>query len=253
MRIEVFENNDSLDARAAQLIAEAVKTSPRPVLGLATGGTPTGVYRKLREAYRNKEISFRHTVTFNLDEYVGLPAEHPQSYLSYMNEHLFSHVDIPREHIHIPNGNAPDPQEECRRYDEALAAAGRIDLQLLGLGHNGHIGFNEPGRTLIRNTHVVELSQTTREANARFFRDLDEVPRQAITMGIGGILHARRIVLLVKGEDKADIVKRALTGPITTEVPASLLQTHPDLIVLLDAAAAGKLDASLVNITLSAG
>ena len=253
MRIEVFENNERLDARAAQLIAEVVQASPRPVLGLATGGTPTGGYSKMREAYRSKEISFRHTVTFNLDEYVGLPASHPQSYLSYMNEHLFSHVDIPREHIHIPNGSAPDPQQECRRYDEALAAAGRIDLQLLGIGHNGHIGFNEPGKTLVRNTHVVDLSPTTRAANARFFRSLDEVPRQAITMGIGSILHAKRIVLLVKGKDKADIVKRALTGPITTEVPASLLQTHPDLLVLLDAAAAAKLDASQVNMTLTAG
>jgi glucosamine-6-phosphate deaminase len=248
MRIEVFADNDRLDARAAQLIAEVVRTVPRPVLGLATGGTPTGVYRKLREAYRNREISFRNTVTFNLDEYVGLPAEHPQSYISYMNEHLFSHVDIPREHIHIPDGTAPDPLAECRRYDEALARAGRIDLQLLGLGHNGHIGFNEPGPTLNRNTHVVELSPTTREANARFFQSLDEVPRQAITMGIGSILHARRIVLLVKGEDKADIVARALTGPITTEVPASLLQTHPDLIVLLDAAAACRLDESRIAV-----
>lgn len=246
MRIEVFEHKEQLDTRAARLIIDTVRTSERPVLGLATGGTPIGVYRKLVDAYRSGEVSFRHAVTFNLDEYVGLPPGHDQSYAVYMDKHLFSHIDIPREQIHIPDGNHPDPQTECARYDQALAREGRIDVQILGIGHNGHIGFNEPDKALIGKTHVVQLSEQTRQANARFFQSIDEVPRQAITMGIASILQARRIVLLAKGADKAAIVGKALTGPVTTEVPASLLQLHPDLVVLLDREAASELDPSMI-------
>lgn len=246
MRIEMYTDQSLLDERAAQLIADVVKESAQPILGLATGGTPTGVYDKLLNIYRKGEVSFNHVTTFNLDEYVGLPASHPETYVSYMNKHLFDHINLPKDRIHIPDGSHPNPAEECLRYDRALEEAGRIDLQLLGLGHNGHIGFNEPNKTLIRSTHVVELSPQTREANARFFDSIDEVPKKAITMGIGSILQAKQILLIVKGAAKADIVKEALTGPITTEIPASLLQTHPGLIVLLDREAAAKLDPAMI-------
>lgn len=247
MKIEVFRSADQLDAAAANVVIEEVRSNAKPILGLATGGTPSGVYEQIVQAHREGTISFRHAVSFNLDEYVGLPKEHDQSYASYMNEHLFDHIDMPEPQRHIPNGLAESPEQECIRYDELLASEGRIDLQLLGLGHNGHIGFNEPDKALNRGTHVVELSPQTLEANARFFESQDEVPRRAITMGIGSILQAKRILLLVKGADKAEIVAKALQGPITTEVPASLLQTHPDLLVMLDEAAAARLSASAIS------
>jgi glucosamine-6-phosphate deaminase len=186
-------------------------------------------------------FSFRNVTTFNLDEYVNLPVDHPESYHSYMNSHLFHHIDLPASQCHIPDGNAADPAEECRRYDQLIELSGQIDLQLLGIGHNGHIGFNEPAHALIRGTHIVDLAEETREANARYFSSLNEVPSQALTMGVGTILKAKKILLVVKGADKADIVRRAVQGPITTDCPASLLQTHPNLIVLLDLAAGAKL------------
>jgi glucosamine-6-phosphate deaminase len=211
-----------------------IQTNPRAVLGLATGGTPVGVYEQVVKDYDRGLVNFKGVTTFNLDEYVGLPEDHPESYHSYMNQHLFRHINIPAGQIHIPNGNAADLEAECRAYDETIADAGQIDLQLLGLGHNGHIGFNEPAHALIRGTHIVDLAEETLKANARFFDSIDDVPKQALTMGVGTILKAKMIVLIVRGADKAEIVHRALTGPITTDVPASLLQTHPHLVVLLD-------------------
>ncbi|MFC4600162.1 glucosamine-6-phosphate deaminase [Cohnella hongkongensis] len=241
MNILTFDSDEKLNEAAANIIVGQVQTIPRAVLGLATGGTPVGIYREIVRIYRRDMVSFRNTTTFNLDEYVHLPIDHPESYHSYMNVHLFSHIDLPESQRHIPNGNAADLEAECRRYDEAIELAGQIDLQLLGLGHNGHIGFNEPAHALIKGTHIVELAEQTREANARFFDSIDDVPKQALTMGVGTILKAKKILLVVKGADKADIIRQALQGPITTDVPASLLQTHPNLIVLLDSAAAGKL------------
>ncbi len=241
MNIITFESDEKLNEAAANIIAGQIQTIPRPVLGLATGGTPVGIYERIVRDYRRGMVSFRNATAFNLDEYVNLPADHPESYHSYMNAHLYSHIDLPVSRQHIPNGNAADLAEECRRYDEAIELSGQIDLQLLGLGHNGHIGFNEPSPSLVRGTHIVELAEKTRQANARFFDSIDDVPRQALTMGVGTILKAKKIMLVVKGADKADIVREALQGPITTNVPASLLQTHPNLIVLLDSAAAGKL------------
>lgn len=236
-----------MDEACADLIGGMIRVKPRAVLGLATGGTPLGVYRRLIEDYRNGLLSFRQATTFNLDEYVGLPEDHPESYHSYMRKNLFDHIDLPLSRAHLPNGNAEDLAAECRRYDALIEEAGGIDLQLLGIGHNGHIGFNEPDRELETGTHVVELAEKTRQANARFFSSVDEVPRQAITMGVGTILKARMIVLMAKGADKADIVRRALEGPITTDCPASLLQTHPRLIVLLDRDASSMLSGASLN------
>jgi len=241
MNIITFDNEEKLNEAAANIIIGQIQTTPRAVLGLATGGTPVGIYKEIVKEYRRGMFSFRNVTTFNLDEYVNLPADHPESYHSYMNANLFSHIDLPEGQCHIPDGNAADPAEECRRYDEAIERSGQIDLQLLGLGHNGHIGFNEPAHALIKGTHVVDLAEKTLEANARFFDSIDDVPKQALTMGVGTILKAKKILLVVKGADKADIIQQALQGPITTDVPASLLQTHPNLIVLLDTAAAGKL------------
>jgi glucosamine-6-phosphate deaminase len=241
MNILTFDSDDKLNEAAANIIIGQIQTTPRAVLGLATGGTPVGIYKEVVKEFDRGMFSFKSVTTFNLDEYVNIPTDHPESYHSYMNSHLFSQIDLPATQCHIPDGNAADSLAECVRYDELIERGGQIDLQLLGLGHNGHIGFNEPAHALIKGTHVVDLAEETREANARFFDSINDVPKQALTMGVGTILKAKKILLVVKGADKADIVYRALRGPITTDCPASLLQTHPNLIVLLDCSAAGKL------------
>lgn len=249
MNIQVFASEDQLDEACADLIGGMIRIKPRAVLGLATGGTPLGVYRRLIDDYSNGLVSFRQATSFNLDEYIGLPEDHPESYHAYMRRYLFDHIDLPLSRAHLPNGNAADLEAECRRYDALIEEAGGIDLLILGIGYNGHIGFNEPNRELSAGTHVAELAEETLRANARFFRSIDEVPKRAITMGVGTILKARTIVLMAKGEDKADVVRRALEGPVTTDCPASLLQTHPQLIVLLDRAAASKLSTASPNLT----
>jgi glucosamine-6-phosphate isomerase len=241
MNILTFDSDDKLNEAGAGIITGIVQTNKRSILGLATGGTPVGIYKHIVNDFKRGMFSFKNVTSFNLDEYIGLPASHPESYHSYMHHHLFSHIDIPLSQAHLPNGNAADPLAETVRYDELIENSGQFDLQLLGLGHNGHIGFNEPAHALIRGTHVVDLAEETRQANARFFGSIDEVPKQAITIGIGTILKAKMILLVVKGADKAEIVQRALQGPITTDCPASLLQTHPHLVVLLDRSAAEKL------------
>ncbi|MCI1775898.1 MAG: glucosamine-6-phosphate deaminase [Paenibacillus lautus] len=234
MNIYTFRDEEQFVQTGANLISSLLHTNPRATLGLATGSTPVGLYAKLIEMNRQGLVSFAQTTTYNLDEYVGLPENHPESYRTFMNEKFFNHVDIRMDRTHVPNGNAADPEAECLNYDKMLEEFGPVDLQLLGLGHNGHIGFNEPGESLSGGTHVVELQEKTRNANARFFPTLDDVPTHAITMGVATIMKARQILLLVRGEDKAEIVHRALTGPITTECPASLLQCHPNVVVLLD-------------------
>ncbi|WP_049867845.1 glucosamine-6-phosphate deaminase [Paenibacillus sp. D9] len=240
MEIRVFQDNKDLDAAAASLIAELVAAKPNAVLSLATGSTPVGIYRSLVDTAARSGISFKSVSTYNLDEYVGLTPDNEQSYAYYMNQHLFSKIDIPLNRTFLPDGMSGDLEAHCAAYDAMLEQAG-VDLQLLGLGHNGHIGFNEPDSQLSAGTHVVTLDEATREANARFFSSIDEVPRQAVTMGVGSILKAHRILLVVRGADKADIVKRALTGPVTTDCPASLLQTHARVTVLLDREAASLL------------
>jgi len=233
MEMIIFDTQQELDSYAAELFVGIVKEKPDAVLGLATGSTPIGIYDKIVELHKQTNVSFKDVTTFNLDEYVGIKPDNDQSYAYYMKQHLFSHIDIPENQIHLPNGMASDVELESNAYD-AMLEARPVDIQLLGLGHNGHIGFNEPDVNLSGGTHVVKLKEETREANARFFDSMDEVPEYAITMGVGSILKANTIVLAVRGADKAEIVKEALTGPITTNVPASLLQTHARVIVLLD-------------------
>lgn len=234
MNILTFRSDKELNEAGAGILTGLVQTNPRAVLGLATGGTPVGIYEEIVRTFRKGMVSFKSATTFNLDEYVGIPEDHPESYHAYMRKHLFDHVDLDPRRTHIPNGNAKDLERECARYNQLLEDAKQIDLQLLGLGHNGHIGFNEPDHALISGTHIVKLREETRRANARFFNSLDEVPTHALTMGVGTILKAKMILLVVRGADKAEIVRRALKGPITTECPASLLQTHPHVVVLLD-------------------
>lgn len=241
MNIRIFEHEDDLNAAGAGIIASLLQTKPRATLGLATGSSPVGIYRHLTAMYRRDLISFAQVSTVNLDEYVGLSSDHPESYRSFMNKHLFDEVDIPLANTRVPNGNAPDLQAECAAYDRLIDDRGPVDLQLLGIGHNGHIGFNEPAESLIGGTHVVELDEQTRTANARFFDSIDDVPRQAITMGVASIMKARQILLIARGGDKADIIRRAFTGPITTACPASLLQCHPHVVVLLDRKAGSQL------------
>ncbi|GAA3401772.1 glucosamine-6-phosphate deaminase [Paenibacillus hodogayensis] len=234
MNILTFRSTQELNEAGAGIITGLVQTNPRAVLGLATGGTPVGIYEEIVGSHRKGMVSFKSATSFNLDEYVGIAEDHPESYHAYMNHHLFAHVDFAKERNHIPNGNAADLEQECARYNQLLEDAKQIDLQLLGLGHNGHIGFNEPDHALVSGTHIVKLRDETREANARFFDSIEQVPTHALTMGVGTILKAKMILLVVRGADKAEIVHRALTGPITTECPASLLQTHPHVVVLLD-------------------
>jgi glucosamine-6-phosphate deaminase len=237
MNVLTFKSNQELNEAGAGIIVGLIQTNPRSVLGLATGSTPVGIYEELVKAYQKGLVSFKYATSFNLDEYAGLPAGHPESYVSYMNDHLFRHIDLPAGQSHIPDGAAPDLEAECGRYNRLLEEAKQIDLQILGIGHNGHIGFNEPDHALNSGTHVVKLKESTRQANARFFPSIDDVPTHALTMGVGTILKAKTILLIVRGQDKAEVVHQALTGPITTEIPASLLQTHPNLVVLLDAEA----------------
>ena len=223
--------------RAAGLYVDLLRRKPDAVLGLATGSTPLGLYARLAALCRAGELSFRRATSFNLDEYVGLPATHDQSYRYFMEHNLFSHVDLPAERTHVPSG-LDVSDAALAGYDAAIEAAGGIDLQLLGLGGNGHIGFNEPGTPFGLGTHVVELTARTRQDNARFFASLDEVPTHAATMGVKTVMHARAILLLAFGSAKAEAVRAALTGPVTEEVPASVLQLHPDVTVICDEEAA---------------
>ncbi|GGO03502.1 glucosamine-6-phosphate deaminase [Saccharibacillus kuerlensis] len=236
MNLLTFRSEEDLNRAGAGLIASLLQSNPRSVLGLATGSTPIGIYAELVKLYESGSVSFAKARSYNLDEYVGLSGSHPASYRCFMNTHLFDRVDIDPANTHVPNGLAKDLEQECAYYD-AMIEDDRIDLQLLGLGHNGHIGFNEPDDELIPGTHAATLQQQTREANARFFNSQDDVPKQAITMGVAGIMKAAQIMLVVRGAAKADIARQALTGPITTQCPASLLQLHPNLVVLMDEAA----------------
>jgi len=241
IKVLITKNYDELSEKAAKIIADAIRNKPNLVLGLATGGTPVGCYRELVRMHKEEKLDFSRVVTFNLDEYIGLPPTHPQSYRYFMNENLFNHVNIRMENTHIPDGMTDDPQKTCEEFEKAIETAGGIDLQLLGIGANGHIAFNEPGSPFNSRTRVVEISEQTRKDNARFFQSIDEVPRQAISMGIGTIMEARKIVLLASGARKADAVAKSVKGPITEEVPASILQKHPNCTFILDEAAASKL------------
>jgi len=242
VNIERFEDDGALSAALATHVLDRIVARPSLVLGLPTGRTPLGLYRELRERSGGNRIDWSGVRTFNLDEFAGLPPGSENSYRAYMQAELFDHVSIDAANVGFLNGAAPDLRVECRRYEDAIEAAGGIDLQILGIGANGHIGFNEPGDGLCANTHIADLVQETRESNAsRFGGDWTRVPARALSMGMATILHARDIVLMATGPEKADAVHGMVEGLITTRLPASILQVHPRVTVMLDAAAASKL------------
>ena len=241
MRTIVFQSKRELGEAAAILFAAQVIKKADSVLGFATGSTPLETYAALSRLSQKGIVDFSAVRTYNLDEYVGLPATHEQSYAFFMHENLFAKINIRPENCHLPDGMAGDPDAECASYEQKINAAGGIDLQLLGIGHNGHIGFNEPGDVFPTATHCMTLTPETIDANKRFFDSADDVPRRALSMGIGTIMKARGIVLLIHGAEKADICQKALNGPVTPRVPASILRYHPNVTVLLDQAAAAKL------------
>ena len=240
MEFIVAKDYDEMSRLAADKIAACLKAKPTCVLGLATGSTPIGLYAQLVRDFEAGEISFADAATFNLDEYRGLSPEHDQSYRYFMEQNLFGKVDVEPSRTHVPDGANPDHEAACAAYEQAIAQVGGIDLQLLGLGHNGHIGFNEPADDFPVDTHLVGLTESTIQANSRLFDSIDDVPRQAYTMGIGTIMKARSILVVASGADKADIVKRAFFGPVTPQVPASVLQLHPDVTVIVDAEAGAQ-------------
>ncbi len=243
MKIYRTSNYLEMSRTAAMILAAQIQLKPDCVLGLATGSTPIGTYEELVRLHRLGYLDFSGVRSANLDEYRGLDRENEQSYYYFMQHHLFRHINISPENTFIPDGSQQDPDKECARYEQTLKQLGGVDLQILGLGHNGHIGFNEPADTFPKATHCVSLTRSTIEANRRFFEKEEDVPRQAYTMGIGTILQAKKILLLVSGSDKADILKEVITGPVTPQVPASILQFHPDVTVIADEAALARLDA----------
>ena len=241
MKIYCGENYKEMSRKAANIISAQIITKSDCVLGLATGSTPIGTYDQLVEWYEKGDLDFSEVTSVNLDEYKGLSGENDQSYRYFMNKHLFDRVNIDKSRTFVPNGLEEDSQKACEEYNEIIHRLGGIDLQLLGLGHNAHIGFNEPGDAFEKETHCVNLTERTIEANKRFFEKESDVPRQAYTMGIKTIMQAKKVLVIVSGEDKADIVYKAFAGPITPEVPASVLQLHNDVTLVGDKAALGKL------------
>lgn len=246
--MQLYKTNDyqEMSRKAANIISAQIILKPECVLGLATGSTPMGIYRQLIEWYQKGDLDFSHVKTVNLDEYKGLSPENVQSYHYFMNENFFRHININQKNTHLPDGTQPDSKSECARFDKVIEELGGIDLQLLGLGHNGHIGFNEPGEVFVKGTHCVILAPSTIQANKRLFEEGQKVPEYAYTMGIQTIMLAKKILLVVSGRDKAQILNEALTGQITPLLPASILQMHPDLTVIADNAAATFLEEVLI-------
>lgn len=237
--MRVIRAKDYYDAsrKTANIISAQVILKPDSVLGLATGSSPIGTYQQLIKWYEKGDLDFSQVRTVNLDEYVGLSAANEQSYVHFMRENFFNHINIDPRNTHLPNGLELDAERQCAHYDSIIRHLGGVDLQLLGIGHNGHIGFNEPADEFVKGTHCVELTQNTIDANARFFENEDQVPKKAYTMGILDILQARRVVMIVTGESKAQILKDAFCGPVTPRVPASIMQLHPDFTLVADEAA----------------
>jgi glucosamine-6-phosphate deaminase len=238
VRIVIAKDYEDMSARAARIVAGQIYLKPNSVLGMATGSTPLLMYKELIRVHREVGLDFSEIVTFNLDEYLGLPKEDEQSYNYYMFQHFFNHINIKQENIYIPDGMMKDVEQECKQYDRDIQEKGGIDLQVLGIGNNGHIGFNEPDIKFEATTHKVKLDDETINANARFFATIEEVPRFAISMGIKTIMHAKKIVLLASGENKAEVIYRALFEGITPEIPASILQLHQDVTVIVEENAA---------------
>lgn len=238
MNIIKVKNYKELSMQAAGIVAAQISRKKNTVLGLPTGQTPLGMYQELIKRFRKGEIDFSQVITFNLDEYYGLSPEHPQSYNYYMWQTFFNNINIKKENVFIPDGVTKDVQKECRYYESLIEKKGGIDLQFLGIGDNGHIGFNEPAIALNSKTHLVNLSQATIEANSRFFNDIEDVPRKALTMGMGTIMKAKQIILLASGMKKAPAIAKTIKGKVSTEVPASLLQLHRDVTIIVDKDAA---------------
>jgi glucosamine-6-phosphate deaminase len=232
MHYQVFDSYEQMCRKAANLLSAQIILKEDSVVGLATGSTPLGIYQTLVKWYEKGDLDFSRVRTVNLDEYCALPFDDPHSYHYFMHTHLFSRINVKDGNTHIPNGLAPDIQAECSRYDALIQSLGGIDIQLLGIGRNGHIGFNEPANVFSKNTTHIRLSENTIQANARFFDSAQQVPRSAITMGMQSIMCSRKIVLVANGKDKQEILLRAMEGPITPEVPASILQLHPDTHIL---------------------
>ena len=247
MRIFIEKDYDAMSRRMAQIIAAEITHNPACVLGLATGSTPEGAYKYLVDWHKQGCLSFQDVLSVNLDEYVGLAPTHDQSYRYFMQSNLFDHVDIVPENTRVPDGLTKDPAAFCAEYDAYIRSLGYVDLQILGIGRNGHIGFNEPGDCFVKETHVVDLTESTIDANARFFATRDDVPKQAISMGIGAIMGAKRILLVASGEDKAEAVYQTVQGPIGPQCPASVLRLHRDAVLVVDEAAFSKLAAAGVK------
>ena len=241
MQLIQAKDYEDMSRKAANIISAQVILKPDCVLGLATGSTPLSTYANLIEWYKKGDLDFSKVSSINLDEYKGLDPENDQSYRYFMNTNFFNHVNIDKANTFVPNGLEPDSDKACKEYDEIIEKSGGVDLQLLGLGHNGHIGFNEPSDVFPCGTHCVDLTPSTIDANKRFFASEADVPRQAYTMGIRSIMLAKKIVVVISGEDKSEILKKVVCGPITPEVPASVLQLHPDVVIVADEAALSKL------------
>ncbi|WP_302626865.1 glucosamine-6-phosphate deaminase [uncultured Eubacterium sp.] len=237
MRIIKAEDYYSMSRMAANIISAQIIMKPKCVIGLATGSTPLGTYSQLIEWYKKGDLDFSEVTTINLDEYKGLSAENDQSYRYFMNKNLFDYINIDKRNTYVPNGLENDSEKACADYNEIIRKSGGVDLQLLGLGNNGHIGFNEPGEAFEKETHCVKLSESTVNANSRFFENIEDVPKEAYTMGIKSIMQAKKIVIVVNGKQKAQIVKEAFFGPVTPKVPASVLQLHNDVTLVGDAEA----------------
>ncbi len=241
MQIYIEENYEKMSKQAAYLLASQIRLKSQSVIGLATGGTPVGMYKELVRMHKEEGLDFSQITSFNLDEYCPISRDNPQSYYYYMMDNLFNHVNIKPDKINIPNGNAEDIEAECKSYEKKIMDAGGIDFQVLGIGNNGHIGFNEPDDKFEAFTHLVHLDEGTIQANSRFFNSIDEVPRRAISMGIKTIMLAKKIMLLANGKNKAPIIKETIFGEITPKVPASVLQLHPDVTFILDEEAASEI------------
>ncbi|MBQ3181890.1 MAG: glucosamine-6-phosphate deaminase [Clostridia bacterium] len=234
MRVIVCENYEQVSKEAAKIIAAQVHLKPNCVLGLATGSTPVGAYNELVDMYKKGEIDFKDVKTFNLDEYYPIKRSNDQSYYYFMHDNLFNYINIPEESIHVLNGEVSDPEKECKDYEKCIEAHGGIDLQLLGIGRNGHIAFNEPDENLVADTHVTALTDDTIDANSRFFADIKDVPTKSLTMGMASIMKARKILILINGAGKAQALKKLLSGEISTMCPATMLNMHSDVVVICD-------------------
>ncbi len=241
MKLIISKDYDEMSKKAAEIVASEIRENPSIILGLATGGTPEGMYRELIKAHKEENLSFRDVVTFNLDEYIGIDGSHENSYRYYMDNMFFNHIDIKKKNTFVPDGMVKDPISYGQAYDQQIKGAGGIDLQVLGIGTNGHIAFNEPARELNVGTSVVDLTESTIKSNSIYFDSIEEVPTKALTMGLGSIMQAKKIVLLASGESKREAITKLLqSGKITTDLPASMLLLHRDVTVIVDQAAYDK-------------